>query len=64
VPSKAKSNKIKGIKQMRRLKVIPEERKKPWSSLNFVNTPQGRWGFFFNPFLHYVNFTLAPSVIF
>jgi hypothetical protein len=29
VPSKAKNNKMRGIKQMRRLNVIPEERKKP-----------------------------------
>jgi hypothetical protein len=29
VPRRAKNNRIRGIKQMRRLKVIPEERKKP-----------------------------------
>ena len=42
---------------MRKLKVIPEERKKPWSSSNFFNTLQGRWSFFLNPFLHFVKFT-------
>jgi hypothetical protein len=34
---------MSGTKQIRRLKVIPEERKKPWSSPNFLKRSQRKW---------------------
>jgi hypothetical protein len=35
---------------MRRLKVIPEERKNPWSSSNFFKAPKRKWSFPVIPF--------------
>jgi hypothetical protein len=42
MPAKDKNSNMRGTKQIRRLKVIPEDRKKPWSSSNFLKAIQTR----------------------